>query len=227
MRYCLLAALLFITSPSNAADPRRVISEPRAVLDAIGRVNVAGFKRKSLCTGTLIAADKVVTAAHCVFNKRTSQPHRVQKIHFVAGKWRDRHKAHGRVASIRFLNGYDTNPRIENDVAILTLTEPVAVTPLPVRQGGRATRDLAHILYGRDRPHLPVVDDTCAQTSETNVPHVWLTSCVTIQGGSGGPVFEYGEEGAIWTVSAIMVALVRGGGSLAIASERWQHLLAE
>ena len=53
--------------------------------EAIGQVNVAGYRRASRCTGTLIAPDVVLTAAHCVFDSWKKAPYPLHDIHFLAG----------------------------------------------------------------------------------------------------------------------------------------------
>src|SRR5215470_6115213 len=50
-------------------DDRVRLDERGAPWDAVGQVNVAGFRTRILCTGTLVAPKIVVTAAHCVINQ--------------------------------------------------------------------------------------------------------------------------------------------------------------
>ena len=50
------------------ADDRKRVEESGPPWDAIGQINISGYRRMSRCTGTLIAPDMVITAAHCVID---------------------------------------------------------------------------------------------------------------------------------------------------------------
>ena len=60
--------------------------------EAVGRVNLIGT---GFCTGTLIAPNLVLTAAHCLYDKHTGKRVDISTIEFLAG-WRD-----GRAAATR------------------------------------------------------------------------------------------------------------------------------
>jgi V8-like Glu-specific endopeptidase len=75
--------------------------------DAIGQVNIGGYRRLGKCTGTLVASNLVLTAAHCVMDPWTSAPFSLQNIHFLAGVKGTRHKGHSTAKCLRFLQGYE------------------------------------------------------------------------------------------------------------------------
>ena len=67
------------------SDDRRVIEQLSAPWAAIGQINVTGYRRTSRCTGSLIATNLVITAAHCVMDPWSRKPFPLHQIHFLAG----------------------------------------------------------------------------------------------------------------------------------------------
>ena len=64
---------------------------------AIGKLfNEAG----GACTGAIIARDKILTAAHCVYNERTRRFLPASALHFMVGYRSGQAAVHARVASV-------------------------------------------------------------------------------------------------------------------------------
>jgi hypothetical protein len=67
------------------SDDRRVIEQLNVPWTAIGQVNVTGYRSALRCTGSLIASNLVITAAHSVMDSSRGKPFPLHQIHFVAG----------------------------------------------------------------------------------------------------------------------------------------------
>ncbi len=80
--WVLASALLFLNSPVFAKS------------DAIARLNYAGFKKLGHCTAALVSKNTVLTARHCIANRRLSELHLV--FGYEKGEWVE----HRRIKSV-------------------------------------------------------------------------------------------------------------------------------
>lgn len=214
----------------RGADQREMIDSWESPWSAIGRINIAGFRQTSMCTGTLIAPDVVITAAHCLFNRITGNAHPVDRIHFVAGVRRDEYLANTTVACIAVAQDYRFNRKpllseTRSDMALLYLKEPISGIPsvptVDVRGDVIATGPFfASVGYYRDRPFLPSIHRGCEIISEQD--GIWLTNCNTNYGGSGGPaLIEIDGEAR---VAAVVIGATEDKYSIAIPISSWPDL---
>lgn len=198
--------------PALAQEAEILPEAEQAQWNAVGRVNVAGFDRVTMCTGTLVAPDLVLTAAHCLYRGRIrAEP---GDVHFVAG-WRGGdYVAHGRTAE--FLIDPDYRPGqvpvatlTLHDTAFLRLAEPIpaaAATPLGLADLPEPAPELAIVGYRRDRPHALSRQAPC-QVTARHPAEIGL-DCAVIPGASGAPVLWQTPEG--WRVVALVAASVLG-----------------
>lgn len=172
-----------------AAVERRMTSpEEQAAWGAVGRLNVTG---QGYCTATLVAADIVLTAAHCVMNRRTGRLVRPEDLHFLPGFRIGSYLGHGRGARIVVMPGYNlARKTVHLDLALVKLRDPMPPGVPIARVDVGVDRGFAFTLlsYGLDRSQLLSAQDGCQ--FEKRQGSLILTTCEGLPGISGAPVFQ-------------------------------------
>jgi protease YdgD len=189
-------------------DDRVIVDSSAWPWVAIGRVNFAG---RGFCTGTLVASNLVVTAAHCLFDKRSGRWYRPQELTFLAGYRRGEATAVGRPQSFVISPGFvptaqPSLSRIASDWAVLVLRTPLAVAPMPVQAlvlesetspdvGPNGRSRILCAGYGQDRAHLLSIHTNCEISERLAKGNVLIHTCDTTRGGSGSPLIAETADG--------------------------------
>lgn len=221
-----LFCLALLAQPAFAGDGNLRTLDTGVVAGrwaAVGRINIGpnGF-----CTGTLIAPDVVLTAAHCLFDKTTGQPHKPDEITFLAG-WRNgRAEAYRDVAVL--LPHPDYRPDLEedfaaqkaqtgNDLGLMKLAQPIllpSITPAPTGSFPQGGDRVEIVSYAKDRSEAASLQDVCSVLGTQD--RVAVLDCPVDFGASGAPVFRdtaYGAE----VVSVISAKAEMNGKPIAVA----------
>lgn len=197
MRAAVLAlALVFGADPAAAQGARALGSTvDRMGWEAVGRVDMAARPggAPGFCTGTLIAPDLVLTAAHCLFDGAT--PRDPASIRFRAGLADGRAVAEARVTAAVADPGYrpddpSTVGGVRHDVALLKLAEPISTAlAAPFRVDAPAPGDEVSVVsYARGREEVLSRERVCKVTArETDF---LAFDCDVTFGASGAPVFQ-------------------------------------
>lgn len=173
----MLRMLLFLICPAVACAE-----------DAVGRLNIAGYRHREMCSATLVAPDRALTAAHCVATVADGYLKRIADMTFVAGWDGTDHAGAARITAIdvhpdAFADGqFD----LRHDLALVRLDRALSPPPRRIARAD-ATGPFTLIGYRRSAPHRQTETPYCFGAPASGL---WRIRCRVEPGQSGGAVLS-------------------------------------
>lgn len=214
-------ALLATTAEAQANKRKLTDREDLYGWEAIGRLDVG---TQSFCTGTLIAQDLVLTAAHCALDRATGKPYVPGEVTFRAGLSNGTALAERKVVQIVAHPNYDAGAalsvqNIRDDVALMRLEEPIPYSvadPFALHDGRVPNGEISIASYGRGRAEAITRERSCS-ILQRRLGLITFNCDITF-GSSGSAILA--KNGARWQILSVVSAVsVRGGEKIGFGME--------
>jgi protease YdgD len=179
--------------------------------EAVGRLDLGAG---AFCTGTLIATDLVLTAAHCVFDK-AGQPVDPRHMMFRAGYAGGKAIAQSAVKQIVAMPGYRPGQpvsaeQVRADVALVQLVQPIpaaVAAPFVIKAPGQGD-GVSVVSYAEGRAEVLSWQRDCHVLDRSEA--LVALDCDVTFGASGAPVLD--RSGAQSGARAQIVSIISAGG---------------
>ena len=219
IRSLLFAFVTLLALPGHAKDFRALAeSMTYAEIQAVGRLDIGN---NGFCTATLVSADLVLTAAHCLYDRYTDKRIHLSEFRFHAGLKRGTAASVLRVKRAAIHPNYNRSKKADlrnmrYDVALLRLSKPVDlynVSSLGI-SSPQLGRDVGVVSYARDRAESALAEGACVMRPRPE--GIYVTTCSAGYGTSGAPVVQM-QQGLPRVVSVVSAMAKADGEPVSLA----------
>jgi len=216
-------------APAGVAQQRSILTaEEQAPWAAVGKLVNGRIGAQGLCTATLIAADYILTAAHCVAGAKNYTPSQLRRFTFAAGWNNGEAVATSSIAEIIVAEGYAPSGEMKlealnNDWAVVKLTDPITtIEPLPIVRLPGPWEPVYYLTYSKGHDEAPLLTRGCDHRVMEQGP--LQIACPARSGNSGAAVLVGGPDNP--QIVAIIAAQARNNAFAVIPDEALLELVA-
>ncbi|CAD0186595.1 V8-like Glu-specific endopeptidase [Ruegeria sp. THAF57] len=209
-----ILCLLTVATAASAQSAKRTLNDRDDLYgwEAVGRLDIG---QDGFCTGTLIAQDLVLTAAHCALNRASGSPYEPGEVTFRAGLSDGKALAERKVVQIAVHPDYARHPNLSAeavrvDVALMKLEQPIPYSvadPFALHSGRVAGNEVSIASYGRGRSEAITRERSCRILQRRQ--GLITFNCDITFGSSGSALLA--RNGPRWQILSVVSAVGTDG----------------